>query len=58
MPDVDKFVIIGVPHTSNWDAIAASLSMLATGFKYFPYQERMVLLANGADITSPWRFSH
>ena len=34
MPDVDKFVIIGVPHTSNWDAIAASLSMLATGFKY------------------------
>ena len=34
MPDVDKFVIIGVPHTSNWDAIAASLAMLATGFKY------------------------
>ena len=28
MPDVPKFVIIGVPHTSNWDAIAASLAML------------------------------
>ncbi len=34
MPDVPKFVIIGVPHTSNWDAIAASLAMLASGFKY------------------------
>ena len=34
MPDVDKFVIIGVPHTSNWDAIGASLAMLASGFKY------------------------
>ena len=34
MPDVPKFVIIGVPHTSNWDAIVASLAMLASGFKY------------------------
>lgn len=34
MPDRAKFVIIGVPHTSNWDAIAASLAMLASGFKY------------------------
>ena len=34
MPDVPKFVIIGVPHTSNWDAIAATLAMLASGFKY------------------------
>ena len=34
MPDVPKFVIIGVPHTSNWDAVAASLAMLASGFKY------------------------
>lgn len=34
MPDEPKFVIIGVPHTSNWDAIAASLAMLASGFKY------------------------
>ncbi len=34
MPDVPKFVIIGVPHTSNWDAISASLAMLASGFKY------------------------
>jgi len=34
MPDVPKFVIIGVPHTSNWDAIAATLAMLASGFQY------------------------
>jgi len=34
MPSVPKFVIIGVPHTSNWDGIAASLAMLASGFKY------------------------
>lgn len=34
MPDEPKFVIIGVPHTSNWDAISASLAMLASGFKY------------------------
>ena len=34
MPPVPKFVIIGVPHTSNWDAVVASLAMLASGFKY------------------------
>lgn len=34
MPDVPKFVIIGVPHTSNWDAITATLAMLAAGFRY------------------------
>jgi len=34
MPDEPKFVILGVPHTSNWDAIAATLAMLASGFKY------------------------
>jgi len=34
MPDVPKFVILGVPHTSNWDAIAATLAMLASGFQY------------------------
>ncbi|MBC6404050.1 MAG: glycerol acyltransferase [Hyphomonadaceae bacterium] len=34
MPDVPKFVIVGVPHTSNWDAVSASLAMLASGFKY------------------------
>ena len=34
MPDEEKFIILGVPHTSNWDAIAASLAMLASGFKY------------------------
>jgi len=42
MPDVPKFVIIGVPHTSNWDAISASLAMLASG---------MVLLANGTALS-------
>ena len=34
MPDVPKFVIIGVPHTSNWDAFAATFAMLAAGFRY------------------------
>ena len=34
MPPVPKFVILGVPHTSNWDAVAASLAMLASGFRY------------------------
>jgi len=34
MPDEPKFIILGVPHTSNWDAIAATLAMLASGFKY------------------------
>jgi len=34
MPATPKFVIIGVPHTSNWDGIAASLAMLASGFQY------------------------
>jgi len=34
MPDEPKFIIIGAPHTSNWDATAASLAMLASGFRY------------------------
>jgi len=34
MPDTPKFIILGVPHTSNWDAIAATLAMLASGFRY------------------------
>ena len=34
MPDAKKFIILGVPHTSNWDAIAATLAMLASGFRY------------------------
>lgn len=34
MPDVPKFIILGVPHTSNWDAIVASAAMLASGFRY------------------------
>jgi len=34
MPDTPKFVILGVPHTSNWDAIAATFAMLASGFRY------------------------
>ena len=34
MPDEPKFIILGLPHTSNWDATAASLAMLASGFKY------------------------
>lgn len=34
MPDAPKFIILGAPHTSNWDAIVASLAMLASGFRY------------------------
>ena len=34
MPDVPKFVILGVPHTSNWDAVVATLAMLRAGFRY------------------------
>lgn len=34
MPDEPKFIILGVPHTSNWDAIVASAAMLASGFRY------------------------
>ncbi len=34
MPNVSKFIVIGVPHTSNWDAFAATFAMLAVGFRY------------------------
>ena len=34
MPDTKKFIILGVPHTSNWDAVAATFAMLAAGFRY------------------------
>ena len=34
MPDEPKFIILGLPQTSNWDAISASLAILASGFKY------------------------
>ena len=34
MPEASKFIILGVPHTSNWDAIAATFAMLASGFRY------------------------
>jgi 1-acyl-sn-glycerol-3-phosphate acyltransferase len=34
MPDVPKLVLIGAPHTSNWDAIAATFSMLSVGLHY------------------------
>lgn len=34
MPDVPKVVLIGAPHTSNWDALAATFSMLSVGLHY------------------------
>lgn len=34
MPDVPKLVLIGAPHTSNWDALAATFSMLSVGLHY------------------------
>ncbi len=34
MPDVPKLVLIGAPHTSNWDAMAATFSMLSVGLHY------------------------
>ena len=34
MPEASKFIILGAPHTSNWDAVAATFAMLASGFRY------------------------
>lgn len=34
LPDEPKYILIGVPHTSNWDAIAATFSMLSVGLRY------------------------
>lgn len=34
MPDVPKVILIGAPHTSNWDALAATFSMLSIGLHY------------------------
>lgn len=34
LPDVKKVIVIGVPHTSNWDLILAMSSMLSVGLKF------------------------
>ena len=34
LPDEKKFVMLGAPHTSNWDFILAMSSMLAVGLKF------------------------
>ena len=34
LPDLPKIILIGAPHTSNWDALAATFSMLAVGLHY------------------------
>lgn len=34
LPDDPKYILLGVPHTSNWDAIAATFSMLSIGLRY------------------------
>lgn len=33
LPDLPKFVIIGAPHTSNWDFIVAMATMFALGLR-------------------------
>ena len=34
LPDDPKIILIGAPHTSNWDALAATFSMLSVGLHY------------------------
>lgn len=34
LPDAPKYILIGAPHTSNWDAVAATFSMLSIGLRY------------------------
>ena len=34
LPDAPKIILIGAPHTSNWDAIAATCCMLSIGLHY------------------------
>lgn len=34
LPDEPKVILIGAPHTSNWDALAATFSMLSVGLHY------------------------
>ena len=34
LPDVKKVIILGAPHTSNWDFIIAMGSMLSVGLKF------------------------
>ena len=34
LPDEKKVIVIGVPHTSNWDFILAMSSMLSVGLKF------------------------
>lgn len=34
LPDEKKVIILGVPHTSNWDLILAMASMLAVGLRF------------------------
>lgn len=34
LPNIPKIILIGAPHTSNWDALAATFSMLAVGLHY------------------------
>jgi len=34
LPDEKKLIVLGVPHTSNWDLILAMSSMLSVGLKF------------------------
>lgn len=35
LPDLPRFIIIGVPHTSNWDFVLAMAAVFALGIKMF-----------------------
>lgn len=46
-PDLPKFVVIGAPHTSNWDFILAMLLMFGAG-------ERFNWIAKDSLFRGPW----
>jgi 1-acyl-sn-glycerol-3-phosphate acyltransferase len=39
-PDLPKFVLVGYPHTSNWDAVVGMAAALAYGLEVFFFAKR------------------
>ena len=39
-PDLPKFVLVGAPHTSNWDAVVGMAAALAYGVEVFFFAKR------------------
>ena len=39
-PDLPKFVLVGAPHTSNWDAVVGMAAALAYGVEVYFYAKR------------------